>query len=100
MSMRGFTSGRFYAFANSRSRRHVWFDESNVRNGGHGDSSGPRFLPFTDSENGSNETVDAAVMPEDETPIIESPLVNPDARDASSPESRHLTGGSPWSENV
>lgn len=100
MGMTNFTSGRFYAFANSRARRNAWFDEANARNGGYDESSGPRLLPFTDSENGNTETEEAAVVPGDDTPIIESPLVNPDARDLSSPEGRDLTGGSPWRENV
>lgn len=100
MGMTNFTSGRSHAFANSRARRNAWFDEANARNGGYGESFGPRLLPFTDSENGNTETEEAAVVPGDDAPIIESPLVNPDARDLSSPEGRDLTGGSPWRENV
>ena len=98
--MTGFTSGRFYAFANSRVRRNAWFDEANARNGDYDESSGPRLLPFTDSENSNTRTEEAAVVPGEATPIIESPLVNPDARDLSSPEGRDLTGGSPWRENM
>lgn len=100
MGMTSFTSGRFYAIANSRARRNAWFDEANARNGSYDESSGPRLLPFTDSENSNTQTEEAAVVPGEVTPIIESPLVNPDARDLSSPEGRDLAGGSAWRENV
>lgn len=100
MGMTNFTSARFYAFSNSRARRSSWLDEANARNGGYGESSGPRLLPFTDSENGNNETEDAAVVPGNDTPTIESPLINPDARDLSSLEGRDLTGQSPWGDNA
>ncbi|RAO71622.1 uncharacterized protein BHQ10_007634 [Talaromyces amestolkiae] len=93
-------SGRFYEFGNSRSRRNAWFNEANARNGNYSESSGPRLLPFTDSENGNAETEEGAVLPVDDTPAAESPLLNPDARDLSSLEGRDLTGGSPWRENV
>lgn len=100
MGINNFASGRFYAFGNSRSRRNAWFDESNARNSNYGESSGPRLLPFTDSENGNAETEEATALPVDDTQPGESPLLNADARDLSSLEGRDFTGGSPWRENV
>lgn len=99
--MSNFTSGRLYAFTRSRARRNVWFDEAGTRNGAHGESSGPRLLPYTDTvfEN-AESTEEATNLPGDDTPVGESPLLNPDARDLSSLEGRDLTGGSPWRDNV
>lgn len=98
MGVINFVQGRFLRFVNPRTRRHVWFQEGDDDgNGDCGDISGPRLLPFTDSDNGNTES-EEAVSGNDAT-IIESPLLNPDARDLTSPEGRDLTGGSPWREN-
>lgn len=100
MGVSNLVSGRFYVFGNSRSRRNAWFHQVNARNGNYGESSGPRLLPFTDSENGNAETEEDAGLPVDDVRAGESPLLDPDARDLSSLEGRDLTGGSPWRDNV
>ncbi|EEA24259.1 hypothetical protein TMatcc_007340 [Talaromyces marneffei ATCC 18224] len=101
MGTTNFTSGRFYAFANSRTRRNAWFDEANSRTERHGESSGPRLLPYTDTVFETAEsTEEAADVHGQDTSIGESPLLNPDARDLSCPDGRELTGGSPWGGNV
>lgn len=72
---------------------------ANPGNDAHPGSTVPRMILYSDNTNPNLVPGDEEAADED-LPVGESPLLNPDARDLSSPEGRDLTGSSPWRDNM
>jgi hypothetical protein len=55
----------------------------------------PRMLPYSDTPNGNANRDDEEVANQD-LPVSDRPLLNPDAREVSDVTTRDLSGSSPW----
>lgn len=59
----------------------------------------PRLLPYSDTPNGNGNPDDEEIANED-LPVSDRPLLNPDARAVSDATTPDLSASSPWREGI